>query len=201
MNYNFSIRWNSRYVPLFVFVSNHSSSCLLFIQLTMLFCVSSVLDVSFLQEKKMVRLRKMCLFKSTRTEWCLCTLNQCLELVQSVWQLGSCVSFQPRYIAMKLDRGLCQQSALCRGEFLGSAESCWIPIYVNLALGIFLNLLCENLFANIQMTRKLLGVGLNLLPDLLQWLFLLSFLKETMKVLWASSFIMEHLSSPFAVVQ
>ena len=31
------------------------------------------------------------------------------------------------YIAMTLDIGLCQQSTVCRGEFLGTAESCWIP--------------------------------------------------------------------------
>ncbi|GFH44657.1 predicted protein [Chaetoceros tenuissimus] len=51
---------------------------------------------------------------------------------------------------MKLDRGICQQSAVCRDQFLGSAESCWISTYVNLALGIYLNLLCEYLFANIN---------------------------------------------------
>lgn len=92
----------------------------------------------------------------------------------TAWILWIISKICPRYIAMKLDRGIWQQSAVCRGEFLGSAESCWIPTYVNLALGIFLNLLCEKLFANIpctilmQMARKLLGVGLNLLPDLLQ---------------------------------
>ena len=68
----------------------------------------------------------------------------------TAWILWIISKFCPHRIAMKLDRGVCQQSAVCRGEFLGSAESCWIPTYVNLALGIYLNLMCEYLFANIE---------------------------------------------------
>ena len=41
----------------------------------------------------------------------------------TAWILWIISKFCPRYIAMKLDRGLCQQSTVCRGEFLGSAKS------------------------------------------------------------------------------
>lgn len=68
----------------------------------------------------------------------------------TAWILWIISKFCPHRIAMKLDRGVSQQSAVCRGEFLGSAESCWISTFVNLALGIYLNLLCEYLFANIE---------------------------------------------------
>ena len=67
----------------------------------------------------------------------------------TAWILWMIAKFCPRYIAMNLDRGVCQQSAACRGQFLGSAESCWISTYINLSLGILLNLLLEYLFVKI----------------------------------------------------
>jgi len=48
-----------------------------------------------------------------------------------LWMVGH--FFSPVWRA-RIDRGTCQTASVDRGEPLGSAESCWVPVFLNLSL-------------------------------------------------------------------
>ena len=134
-NHYFSIRWNSRYVPLFVFVSNHSSSCLATfhpVDNAILCFLGFTSRCIFLARKENDEPKKDVLIEKHKNRtmvvfMCIESMFGAGTIRVTAWILWIISKFCQRYIAMTLDIGLCQQSAVCRGDFLGSAESCWIP--------------------------------------------------------------------------
>ena len=68
----------------------------------------------------------------------------------TAWLLWITAKFLPWKYAIRIDRGLCQSNAACRGQQLGSAEDCFIPVFLNLALTNLLILWTELVFVSVD---------------------------------------------------
>jgi len=67
----------------------------------------------------------------------------------TAWVLWIVAKFFPPFWQNRIDRGTCQHGALERGQSLGSAEDCWIPVFFNMALTEMLILWLEFVFLNV----------------------------------------------------
>lgn len=101
----------------------------------------------------------------------------------TAWALWLFAKFWPHKLAMRIDRGICQSYAECRGQQVGSAQSCFIPVFLNLALTDILILWIEFLFISLpetdfaidesdlkvfkQKTKAIITAGMMFLPMLL----------------------------------